>query len=82
MMSEYPACTEMPDDVWKTSEWYPQVLVSCRLRKLVKEGKQLPTDTVVNSVVAEMSRMIKENGGLSARKPLDFEPALKGLETE
>ena len=82
MMSEYPACTEMPDDVWKTSEWYPQALVSRRLRKLVKEGKQLPADTVVDGVITEMSRMIKENGGLSARKPLDFGPALKGLETE
>ena len=82
MMSEYPVCTEMPEDVWKTSEWYPQVLVSRRLRKLVKEGKQLPTDTVASSVGAEMIRMIEGNGGLSALKPLDFEPVLKGLETE
>ena len=82
MMDKYPACTEFPEDVWKTSGWFPQLLVGKRLRQLAEEGKPLPSESVVNNVLTEMIRMIKENNGLSQKAKLDFEPVLKGLEKE
>lgn len=81
-MSEYPFCTELPENVWKTSEWYPLKLVSNRLNMLAKEGKKLPSNALVYKTVFEISKIIKENGGLSAKTTLNFEPLLKGLESE
>lgn len=81
-MFEYESdvATEFFENVWKTSEWIPQMLVNEKLRKLAKEGKVLPKIETVENVIKELTDMIKRNGGITARKPLDFGSVLERLE--
>ena len=81
-MSEWPICTELPEDVWKTSTWYPHELVDKRIRQFIKEGKKLPSEDTVRNAINDMAKMIKDNGGISHQKPLDFSHVLERLEEE
>lgn len=78
--SEKDIATEFPEDVWHTSEWIPQMLVGRRLRRIVKDGRKLPSHEVVTSVVMEMAKAIKDNNGTSFQKQIDFEQILNRLD--
>ena len=79
MMDNWPICTEFPEDVWKVSTWYPERLVNIQLRKMIKEGKKIPEEPVVKSVLEDIRKIIIDNKGLSAHNPVNFDMILKRL---
>ena len=76
----YSFCTEFPEEAWNTSKWYAPQIVNCILKTMAKSGKKLPSNEIVTSVVNDISKAIYENGGISAKKPIDFKPMLERLE--
>lgn len=79
-VTNWPVATEWSEDVWHTSEWVPQILVGRKLRRIVKEGRKLPSEEIVTNVIAELAKAIKENGGMSAQKQTNFEQILNRLD--
>lgn len=80
MMDNWPVCTELSEDAWHTSTWFPQMIVNKKLRKMIKDGKPLPSADTMQMVLDEMVQMVKDNNGIHYQSPLNFEPALKKLE--
>jgi len=80
-MNDYAVgATEFPEDVWKTSEWIPQLLVNRKMRQLAKDGKPFPEAETVKEVLCEIKNKIHENNGLSAKRSIDFNEILRKLE--
>ena len=79
-MDNWPICTEWPEEAWNTSSWYAPQVVTRKLNQMTKDGKKLPNVDVVTEVTNEIKQMIFNNNGISAHRPLDFNPVLERLE--